>query len=316
VRSYIFFQAGFIQEADMGAFYRVVPVKAEPDNFFRKHRRWFPFISAAIVLGTFIVHDWLTENAEDLATSIERAQHDFAEDESFSSLSQQIAVLRNRIPPSADEQKMESGGGQPASVSPSRRLSAAWTANEEIDQELYRSTLRVYREIPKSKELDAEAAVLSDVLWDMYTIGIDLGVSGDNSPIPVVDPGTTEREINEKMQQVRQKLEPLDRINKGHEAELTVLHVPEIAGIILYQPNGAFGGVHAGDLLRVPGETRSVLGVFNLKILEAARTARESAESRKRIWRNVSLFLYPFGLAIGLVGKIYGGDDFDPEEEP
>jgi hypothetical protein len=258
----------------------VVRPESEP-SFLRKHRRWFSFLSPIILLGTFVVNEGLRDKAKDLAQSIALAQSTWVERAEVGVISRTSEYIARAV-----DNICKSIHGRGGNCKPLNTLEDADISVTDPNKAYFLRSVRafdnamaLYRKLPYDKELD-------DMHWALV-----VAIAHKQKMVDAQDFFDNLMKIG-KLQDAKEfykSAEWLRRDQITDSARLqTVFHVrPEFAGGI---------------------DIPIAVDAFGDRVVARAEQAGTSADGRANLWTKISYGLYPFGLLIGVLGKLAGDD--------
>jgi hypothetical protein len=260
-------------------------VKPTKKPFFKKHERWFSFVGSVVVIGTFIVNDALRDRSKDLADSVWRSQTSFKERAEV----QQLAIGAGETEESKLEEVMKH-----KSTSQFDYISDDWSKSYLI---LASGVNPLHSRLASS--LDNVFSLNQELPYDPVL---------DNQHWILIESLKYERSFLDHTKELSfaigyEDTEKITQSKAAIHADLQNLNSECV------KFDASFGVKDNLFFTAFP----LAINAFTDSVLEKARKVRETAESRATLWRNISYVLYPLGIIIGLLGKLYGAGDSTAE---
>jgi hypothetical protein len=245
-----------------------------PERLLRRHRRWFPFVGAILLLGTFLVNDALRNESNDLADSLSRAETSFAVREEIQGivdhLNKDDGTLRDIL----------GAVSKSTQINPSKNR-PLWDVSEELNERYptyYRhistfdNILNLLEKLPYDHQLDEQRWILKRRLNHLDELLSDL-----QKRRYYLDSGYVD-EASQMLPKIK-----ADRDIENAEVDSDKLN------------------------------TIAAVDAFGEEVFRRARIVQSKADERSTLWKHLSYALYPFGVVLGLLGKLYGEADSDSE---
>jgi hypothetical protein len=245
-----------------------------PERFLRRHRRWFPLIGAVLLLGTFLVNDALRNESKDLADSLSRAETSF--------------VAREEVQGIVDHLNKNDGS--------LREILGAVSKSTQIDPNKNRPLWDV------SEELDERFPAY---YRHMSTF--------DNA-LNLLEKLPYDRQLDQQRWTLKKRLSHLDELLYDLRKRRYFLQynyageANQMLAKIKADRDNENAEVGSDNL-----NTIAAVDAFGEEVFKRARIIRTRADKRSTFWKHLSYALYPLGVILGLLGKLYGEVDADSE---
>jgi hypothetical protein len=254
----------------MAEFYRLVRME-DDTSFWQRHRRWFDFAATIVVAGTFIVNEGLRNEARDLAESIEKDQLFFATSTEIEAMAKRLLEVQTQLT-SLARSKNERSPVRPAEPKDQTDRDA-----DEAEAE-YPSYVQAVSILENAMMLYSKLPynkLLDDEHWKLTReIELEHRFTDDAFALSLDSHlGKVDR-----LESLKQRI-AVEKSEMQKERQQSEVSIP------------------------------TELDGFGASVLKRANDIHEFEEGRAKLWKHISYILYPLGIIIGLIGKIFGGDD-------
>jgi hypothetical protein len=246
--------------------------------FLKRHERWFTYASTIVLFGTFVVNEILRNESRDVADSVAHAETAYNQRNEM----QQIASQVNQVHDWTVRILMK--------VDANKKQQTIWANQPELLQVL--SSMREACSSAKSR-FD-NAMDLYDVL--PYNIGLD----------------EAHWRLKEAFRRCESNVEAAQNLEdsylKGDRQS-----VEQVGKLLASETDGEMSDIRRfqtmfGSSGRLIHSLQDASDRFSELVFKEALAVRDQSKRRSIAWQYVSFGLYPFGLIIGFLGKIYGYD--------
>jgi hypothetical protein len=245
--------------------------------FLRKHNPWLPFLGTMVVFVTFIVNDALREEATNLADSIDQARTSFATRMDIVAVMNHLDEDRRTI-----EEILNKVEGRTDALE-AKKDRALWEISQDIEME--------------EPSYDRHVVIFANAVELLEKLPFD-------------------RQLDERRWSLRKRLDNLGKLVSDMKHRRLVLHY-DGDGI---EAQAIWTAIEADHHL-IDGEdhadglnTGAAIDKFAEMVLTRAQLIGSDADSKRKLWKHLSYGLYPLGLLLGLLGKVYGEKDPELEE--
>lgn len=275
----------------MGANYRIVRIP-EKTTFLQKHKKWFELLSIPILFGTFIVNEVLRNQSKDIADSIELGRVDFSLRQQIQTIYKGVdaiefdiptiyRTLNTRLPPPSPPKDPFWTGRR---VEGPEYLATAFRPDSDDEVQVqFDNAAELLLHLPYDRLLD-------DKRWALYLLRRDQKAYWYHMALLEVALRTGPNESTKREGQQSDYYDEAMKQDQERVKRTFDLHT-------------------TGDRPVIDQAFQS----FNSEVDARATQLLDVAQGRYELWSRLSFLLYPLGLAVGVLGKLSGGESELPE---